>query len=192
MSRSARLLDLIQLLRAHRRPVSGAALAGALGVSLRTLYRDIATLQAQGADIDGAPGVGYKLKPGFLLPPIMLREEEIEALVLGMRWVASRTDPTLEAAASHALAKIAAVLPPELRRELERTALLVPRPLPGQSRPPDLTPLRAAIRACADETALLTTVFASAGFASNQCVSCSLQIFWTNDFTSVLPSLVLV
>ncbi len=59
MSRSARLLDLIQLLRAHRRPVSGAALAGALGVSLRTLYRDIATLQAQGADIDGAPGVGY-------------------------------------------------------------------------------------------------------------------------------------
>lgn len=147
MSRSARLLDLIQLLRAHRRPVSGAALAGALGVSLRTLYRDIATLQAQGADIDGAPGVGYQLKPGFLLPPIMLREEEIEALVLGMRWVASRTDPTLEAAASHALAKIAAVLPPELRRELERTALLVPRPLPGQSRPPDLTPLRAAIRA---------------------------------------------
>ncbi|MFP5077129.1 helix-turn-helix transcriptional regulator [Rhizobium sp. YIM 134829] len=147
MSRSARLLDLLQLLRTHRRPVSGRNLAEALSVSLRTLYRDIATLQAQGADIEGAPGIGYRLKPGFLLPPIMLQEREIEALVLGMRWVASRTDPALEEAAGHALAKIAAVLPEETRRELERTALLVPRPLPGQQSLPDLTPLRAAIRA---------------------------------------------
>ena len=90
MSRAQRLLDLIQILRGHRRPVSGAVLAEALGISLRTLYRDIDTLKAQGAHIDGEPGVGYVLRPGFMLPPLMFSEEEIEALVLGSRWVAER------------------------------------------------------------------------------------------------------
>jgi predicted DNA-binding transcriptional regulator YafY len=125
MSRSARLLALMQLLRRHRQPVSGAAIAGELGISLRTLYRDIATLQAQGADIDGAPGLGYVLKPGFVLPPLMFSAEEIEALVLGSRWVAERGDERLAAAARDALAKVAAVLPTELRLELETSALLV-------------------------------------------------------------------
>ncbi|HYH18010.1 MAG TPA: HTH domain-containing protein, partial [Azospirillum sp.] len=78
MSRAERLLDLIQILRRHRRPVSGRTLADELGVSLRTLYRDIGALQAQGARIDGEPGIGYLLRPGFLLPPLMLSEEEIE------------------------------------------------------------------------------------------------------------------
>jgi predicted DNA-binding transcriptional regulator YafY len=126
VSRSARLLDLLQLLRRHRQPLSGATIAQALGISLRTLYRDIATLQAQGADIDGAPGLGYVLKPGFVLPPLMFSAEEVEALVLGSRWVSERGDPRLAAAAGDALAKIAAVLPAELRLELETSALLVP------------------------------------------------------------------
>src|ERR1700736_1140910 len=95
MSRAQRLLDLIQQLRGYRRPVSGAVLAGALGISLRTLYRDIDTLKAQGAHIDGEPGVGYILRPGFMLPPLMFSEEEIEALVLGGRWVAAQTDEPL-------------------------------------------------------------------------------------------------
>jgi predicted DNA-binding transcriptional regulator YafY len=86
MSRTQRLLDLIQVLRRHRRPVSGALLAEATGVSLRTLYRDIETLKAQGAHIDGEAGVGYVLRPGFMLPPMMFSEDEIEALVLGSRW----------------------------------------------------------------------------------------------------------
>src|SRR5262249_40301365 len=102
MSRAARLLELIQLLRQHRHPVSGQVLADALGISLRTLYRDIATLQGEGATIDGEPGVGYLLRPGFLLPPLMLAEEEIEALVLGMRWVAERGDHPLQQAAGRA------------------------------------------------------------------------------------------
>ena len=125
MSRSTRLLDLIQLLRTYRRPVSGSALAQRMGISIRTLYRDIATLQAQGADIQGAPGFGYVLKPGFLMPPMMLSEEEIEALVLGARWVAARADDELKDAAQNALAKIAAVLPADLRHELETNSLLV-------------------------------------------------------------------
>ena len=104
-----------RLLRGYRRPVSGAVLAEALGISLRTLYRDIDTLNAQGAHIDGEPGVGYVLRPGFMLPPLMFSEEEIEAIVLGSRWVADRADAALSAAARSALAKIAAVLPPDLK-----------------------------------------------------------------------------
>src|SRR5690606_491436 len=110
MSRAARLLDLIQLLRNRRVPVTGPALAAELGVSIRTLYRDIATLQAQGADIQGEPGLGYVLRPGFTLPPLMFSADEIEALVLGSRWVAKRAaDERLAAAASNALSKISAV-----------------------------------------------------------------------------------
>src|SRR5690242_7200915 len=70
MSRAERLLGLMQVLRRHRQPVSGRALADEVGISLRTLYRDIAALQGQGAVIDGEPGVGYVLRPGFLLPPL--------------------------------------------------------------------------------------------------------------------------
>src|SRR5689334_17148542 len=107
MSRVQRLLDLIQILRRHRQPVAGETLASELAISLRTLYRDIATLQAQGARIDGEPGLGYILRPGFMLPPLMFSEEEIEALVLGSRWVAERGDSRLGDAARNALAKIA-------------------------------------------------------------------------------------
>ena len=125
MSRAQRLLDLIQVLRRHRHPVSGQSLADELGVSLRTLYRDIVTLQGQGARIDGEPGLGYVLKPGFMLPPLMFTEEEIEALVLGSRWVAKRADKRLGTAARDALAKIAAVLPADLREDLDASTLLV-------------------------------------------------------------------
>ncbi|MGN6485799.1 MAG: helix-turn-helix transcriptional regulator [Thermomicrobiales bacterium] len=143
MSRSERLLDLMHLLRLHRAPVSGERLAEDLGVSVRTLYRDIATLQAQGADIVGTPGRGYLLKPGFLLPPLMFTEEEIEALVLGTRWVAARTDPALSRSGASALARIAAVLPADLREHLEQTGLFVPARRPaGQDAPP--APTRAA------------------------------------------------
>jgi len=85
MSRSERLLHLLQVLSRYRRPVRGQALAEELGVSIRTLYRDIASLQAQGAMVEGEPGVGYVMKPGFMLPPMMFRSEELDALVLGMR-----------------------------------------------------------------------------------------------------------
>ena len=135
MSRSERLFDLLQALRRHRRPVSGATLAAETGVSLRTLYRDIASLQAQGAHIEGEAGLGYVLKPGFMLPPMMFSAEEIEALVLGSRWVAKVADGKLATAASDALAKIAAVLPADLRDETDTSTLLVgPRRLQPASR----------------------------------------------------------
>jgi len=146
VSRSERLFDLLNVLRRHRRPVSGRALAGEMGVSLRTLYRDIASLQAQGATIEGEPGVGYVLKPGFLLPPLMFTPEEIEALVLGSRWVADRADARMRDAALAALARIAAVVPPDLRDEMDTSALLV---VPGAPFPVDVVDpgvLRKAIR----------------------------------------------
>jgi predicted DNA-binding transcriptional regulator YafY len=125
MSRATRLLDLVQLLRRHRQPVAGPGIAAELGISLRTLYRDIAALQAQGAAIAGAPGLGYVLKPGFVLPPLMFSVDEVEALVLGSRWVAQRGDACLQAAARNALAKIADVLPAALRHELDTSPMLV-------------------------------------------------------------------
>ncbi|NRP17333.1 putative transcription repressor NiaR [Ensifer adhaerens] len=145
MSRSERLLDLLQVLRRYRQPVSGRRLAEKTGVSLRTLYRDIASLQAQGADIEGEPGLGYVLKPGFMLPPMMFSQEEIEALVLGSRWVAKRADTHLATAAGDALAKIAAVLPADLREELDASTLLVGPVAPVADRI-DVSLLRKAIR----------------------------------------------
>lgn len=147
MSRSERLLALIQALRRRRRPVSGTALAAELGISIRTLYRDIASLQTQGAPIEGEPGVGYVLRPGFMLPPLMFSPDEIEALVLGSKWVADRGDDRLGAAARDALAKIAAVLPEELRDTLDASGLLVVPAASAAEDRVDLGLVRQAIRA---------------------------------------------
>ncbi|SFD00635.1 helix-turn-helix transcriptional regulator [Pragia fontium] len=125
MSRSERLLQLLQLLRGHRYPISGAELANQLNISLRTLYRDIRSLQAQGAIIEGEAGLGYVLREGFVLPPLMFSAQEIEALVLGARWVAERADAQLAEAATQAMSKISAVVTPELRYRLDESPLLV-------------------------------------------------------------------
>ncbi|MDI3285781.1 YafY family protein [Polyangium sp. 15x6] len=145
MSRAARLLDLLELLRRHRAPITGPALAEELGISIRTLYRDIATLQAQGADIQGEPGLGYVLRPGFTLPPLMFSADELEALVLGSRWVAVRGDARLAAAAGNAVAKLRAVLPDDLRASVDTATLTVPM-LRGEPVAVDASVIRAAIR----------------------------------------------
>ena len=146
MSRAQRLLELIQELRGYRRPVSGAVLAEVLGTSLRTIYRDIETLKAQGAHIDGEPGIGYVLRPGFMLPPLMFSEEEIEAIVLGSRWVADRADQPLGTAARSALAKIAAVLPADLKDSLDTSNLLIGPGEPISAGDQELPTIRQAIR----------------------------------------------
>lgn len=124
MSRTERLLALMQQLRTGRRPRQAHELAQMLGVSLRTLYRDIDLLRAQGADIRGEAGVGYVLKKGApTLPPLMFAEGEIEALVLGLRWVVQQPDPALAASARSVLAKVEAVLPARLVPMMEDQAL---------------------------------------------------------------------
>ncbi len=104
--------------------MTAAQLADELDISLRTVYRDIATLIAQGAPIEGEAGLGYVLHSGFFLPPLMFGEDEVDALILGLRLVAQRGDPELERAAGDALAKITAVLPHELEDAAATSGLL--------------------------------------------------------------------
>jgi predicted DNA-binding transcriptional regulator YafY len=101
-------------------------MAAELEVAPRTVYRDIATLQASRVPIDGQAGVGYVLRPGYDLPPLMFSEEELEAIVLGARMAADRGDPELARAAENVLAKVGAVLPDHLSSRMWRAALLVP------------------------------------------------------------------
>lgn len=115
----------MQLLRSFKYPVTAEYLSNELNVTTRTIYRDIASLKAEGADIEGEAGIGYVLKPGFLLPPLSFSEEELEALVLGMRWISKKGDSYLKASADNALSKIAAVLPKSLQAQLEVSPLLV-------------------------------------------------------------------
>ena len=167
MSRSERLFDLLHALRRHRRPVTGKVLAEEIGVSIRTLYRDIVSLQALGAAIEGEAGIGYVLQPGFLLPPLMFTPEEIEALVLGSRWVVDRADARLRDAARSALTRVAAVLPADLRDDLDTSAMLVG---PGATIPADgvdVVLLRKAIRA---ERKLALSYRDGAGVASERLV----------------------
>lgn len=146
MSRTQRLFDLMQILRRRRFPVPGAVLAEELGVSLRTLYRDIGALQKQGADIQGEAGLGYVLKPGFLLPPLMFTEDELEALILGSRWVAERGDSRLSAAADDVLAKVSAIIPKERNNPLENNTLVVRAGEESRTRRQNLADIRRAIR----------------------------------------------
>jgi predicted DNA-binding transcriptional regulator YafY len=146
MSRAARLLDLMQALRRHRRPVTADALAEKLGVSKRTLYRDIATLISEGAAIEGEAGLGYVLRDGFFLPPLSFDDEEIDAVVLGLRWVSRNADPVLAQAAYESLAKIAAVLPADVRDAMqsERIFAATDREIPAATI--DVKGIRTAIR----------------------------------------------
>lgn len=147
MSRSERLLALLDAMRRHRRPVAASALASELGVSVRTLYRDVASLRAQGAPIEGEAGMGYVLGAGFLLPPLSFPPEELEALVLGSRWVASRGDARLRTAAESALARIAAVMPEARAGEAEDAGLFVGPATPARPDHVDPAILRQSIRA---------------------------------------------
>ncbi len=146
MTRTERLLTLLQVLRTYRHPVSGQRLAERLNISLRTLYRDIATLQAQGAEIEGEAGIGYILKPSFFLPPLMFSQTEIEALLLGIQWVFQYGDAPLSKAATNALGKITDVLPTNIKNGMNTFALRVGPPMQESLAKENLTILREAIR----------------------------------------------
>src|SRR5258708_14851281 len=99
MSRADRLLDIIQTLRMAARPLTAAALADKLEVTARTIYRDIAALQASRVPIEGAAGIGYVLRRGFDLPPLMFTSDEIDAIAVGARHVRRLRDVKLQRAA---------------------------------------------------------------------------------------------
>jgi predicted DNA-binding transcriptional regulator YafY len=115
MRRADRLFQIIQILRRARTPATADAIADELETSKRTVYRDIAALIGQRVPIRGEAGVGYVLEQGFDLPPLMLTPDEIEAAVLGAKWVAGHADPALGKAAEDLMAKILAAVPDRLR-----------------------------------------------------------------------------
>lgn len=146
MRRADRLFDIIQLLRAARGPTTAAALAATLEVTVRTVYRDIATLQARRVPIEGAAGIGYVLRRGFDLPPLMFTADEADAIAVGVRMLRRLRDKSLLDAADSVLAKLADVVPQALRAQLSDAPLYVSEGDAQAAPGIDLAALRQAIR----------------------------------------------
>jgi predicted DNA-binding transcriptional regulator YafY len=145
--RADRLFEIIQFLRRNGSGTTRARdLSEALEVSERTIYRDIRDLMASGVPIEGEAGVGYVLRAGFDMPPLMFKEQEIEALVLGARIVESWGDRELANAASDVIAKVEAVIPDRLRDYMANTALLAPENHFMEPVKFDLAEMRHAVR----------------------------------------------
>lgn len=147
MRKADRLFQIVQILRRTARPVTADAIAAELETSKRSVYRDIAALIGQRVPIRGEAGIGYVLEGGFDLPPLMLTADEIDAVALGAQWVAGHADPALARAARDVLAKIAAVLPEEMRGFLEDPSARTPPAWDVAADRVDASQLRTVIRA---------------------------------------------
>lgn len=123
MRKAARLFEIIQILRLARKPVTGAAMAETLEVTVRSIYRDIAALQAMRVPIEGGRGIGYILRPGFDLPPLMFSIEETEAIAVALALLSRTGDEELKAAAGRVNKKITAAVPEPLRLAFRSQAL---------------------------------------------------------------------
>jgi predicted DNA-binding transcriptional regulator YafY len=129
LRRADRLLQIVQILRRRGAPTTAQAIAEELEVAPRTIYRDVAVLQASRVPIEGEAGVGYVLKAGYDLPPLMFTPEEMEAVALGARMVIERGDSALARAAADVLAKVRNVVPKGMSAQMWRAELLVPHRL---------------------------------------------------------------
>lgn len=146
MRRTDRLFSIIQLLR-RKKVVTAATLAERLEVSERTIYRDIRDLVLSGTPVEGEAGVGYRLRAGYDLPPLMFDENEIEALVIGARIVASVADEELASGSRSALAKVETILPRNLAARLGASRLYAPGTHVGRRIASALKPIRSAAAA---------------------------------------------
>ena len=147
MRRADRLFQIIQFLRT-RRVTTAQWLARRLEVSERTIYRDIQDLVASAVPIEGEAGVGYVIRKGYDLPPLMFDANELAALALGASMVDSWTDPDLARAAQSALSKIESALPPERRERMEHSRMFSPM----QRVPPETARLMAELRRAMDRS----------------------------------------
>ena len=146
MRRADRLLQIIQILRRARGPIAAARMAEELEVSLRTLYRDMASLESTGVPVRGEAGIGYVLEDGYDMPPLMFTVSEVEALMLGARMLDGRFDEELSRAAKDAVTKIAAMVPEDLRATLLDTPLFAPQFVASEPAPVDMELIRRALR----------------------------------------------
>ena len=146
MRRADRLFRIVEYMKARRQAVTAEALAAELEVSVRTVYRDMADLEASGVPIVGETGVGYLLDRNYTLRPLIFDVEELDALALGAQMVSSWGDRDIARAARSAIDKITAVLPDKLRTEIMQTALFSP---PSEAKVPitvDFSAIRHAVR----------------------------------------------
>jgi predicted DNA-binding transcriptional regulator YafY len=181
MRRADRLFRVIQLLRGRRRATTAAVIAERLDVSERTVYRDIRDLVLAGTPIDGEAGVGYRLRPGYDLPPLMFDREEIQALVLGARIVRQFGDAALARASDSILNKAAAVLPEDLQPLLGDTRLFVAGGAASRRRSAD--GLLAARSALVDRRKLRFNYESESGATTGRTVRPLGLFFWGRNWT---------
>lgn len=173
MRRADRLFQIIQFLRT-RRVTTAAWLAERLEVSERTVYRDIKDLIISGVNIEGEAGVGYVVRRGFDLPPLMFNKEEISALALGASIVESWADPALATAAQSVLSKIETVLPDEMKSSFEQSRLFAPL----TQIPPELASRMAIVRTAADDQQKIQLDYVSAHKESSDRIIWPLGLFF--------------
>lgn len=147
MRRTERLFQIIQILRRESKPMTGQALAEELEVSVRTLYRDMAELIAQRVPIRGEVGTGYVMEAGYDMPPLMLTADELEAAVLGAKWVAARGDVRLARGANDLIAKLTEAVPEELQAVITEFGLMPVSFRERQIDTIDVSQVREAMRA---------------------------------------------
>jgi predicted DNA-binding transcriptional regulator YafY len=167
MARADRLFRLLQAMRVMTAPITAARLAEEVGVSLRSLYRDIDGLRAAGARIEGERGYGYRLIEDYALPPQTFDRIEIEALALGLAEVRHMGDPALAAAATAVLAKVAATLPDDREQHLFHAISQVYRPESRFRAPVDMSAIR---QACWREQALFIRYRDKAGASTERTI----------------------
>ncbi|KQV88310.1 MULTISPECIES: helix-turn-helix transcriptional regulator [unclassified Roseateles] len=174
MRRADRLFQIVQLIRG-RRLTTADYLASRLEVSMRTVYRDIAALGQQGVPIEGEAGVGYRMRAGFDLPPLMFSKQEAQALVATVRMAESRLDAALARQAENALSKILAVLPLDARAAAESLALYAPLPALDPATSAHLTAMREATE---DRRKLKVGYLDLGGVKSERIVRPLACLFW--------------
>jgi len=179
MRRADRLFQIIQFLRT-RRVTTASWLAERLEVSERTIYRDIKDLILSGVNIEGEAGIGYVVRRGFDLPPLMFSEDEISALTLGARLVESWADKSLATAAQSALSKIEVVLPDDLKSSLGATLLFSPFTRIS----PEISTTMAEIRFAADNRRKVSLQYSDVKGDSSERIIWPLgMFFWGSVWT---------
>ncbi|GAA0421263.1 YafY family protein [Cocleimonas flava] len=179
MRRADRLFQIVQFLRT-RRVTTAAWLAERLEVSERTIYRDIKDLMLSGVNIEGEAGIGYVVRRGFDLPPLMFTKEEISALTLGARLVDSWADPELATAAQSVLSKIETVLPADLKSSLDETKMFSPY----MRIHPKVASMMTEVRKAADNRFKLSMQYTRAdGTASERTIWPLGLFFWGSIWT---------
>ncbi len=182
MRRASRLFEIIQILRMARGPVTAAQIAAQLEVTTRSIYRDVAELQAMRVPIEGGRGIGYILRPGFTLPPLMLSIEETEAIVLALALLDRTGDTGLKRAARQVNRKIAAVVPAPLARTFSANVLHAWGTIAPVPDAVDLATVRRAIR---DEQKLALDYRDELGNATERVIRPIALIYYSQTATIV-------